>query len=57
MSFGSIVAALAVRPLSPFLRGEGRGEGQPQTPTARIILLTRIASNDAMRPLPAGGER
>ena len=46
-----------MRSLSPFLRGEGWGQGQ--TPDRREYLdlypLTRIASDDAIRPLPASG--
>jgi excinuclease ABC subunit B len=42
-------------------RGEGRGEGMPRhirkQKSARRVPLTRIASYDAMRPLPASGAR
>ena len=37
--------------------GEGQGEGEPRGTVLSEIPLTRIASNDAIRPLPAGGER
>ncbi|WP_422389062.1 efflux transporter outer membrane subunit [Bradyrhizobium septentrionale] len=43
--------------LSPFLRGEGWGEGPlPRVRNAvRPVPLTRIASADAIRPLPQAG--
>src|SRR5579871_4489899 len=50
---------LSLSSLSPFLRGEGWGEGQTREQCELLDLypLTRIASDDAIRPLPAGGER
>src|SRR5689334_20201646 len=52
-------AALTVGPLAPFLRGEGWGEGRPHGKCSwrDLYPLTRIASDDAIRPLPAGGAR
>jgi hypothetical protein len=41
--------------LSPFLRGEGWGEGLLPQRDSRRIPLTRIASEDAIRPLPQAG--
>ena len=45
--------------LSPFLRGEGWGEGQTHGRRALLDLysFTRIASFDAMQPLPTSGAR
>ncbi len=49
MNYRRVSLALAqptVRPLSPFLRGEGWGEGQPhgECPRRDLYPLTRIAS-------------
>jgi len=51
MSSGSIIAAPEVSPLSPFLRGAGWGEGQPQNAMWIIDLypLTRIAHPEVAR--------
>ena len=43
-------AANPVCSLSPFLRGEGRGEGQIQTTGLRIVPLTRTASRPDLSP-------
>src|SRR5215475_11324087 len=50
-----MVAAPEPRSVSPFLRGEGWVRGFFQERSSRRVPLSRIVSEDAIRPLPASG--